>query len=170
MAASISRLFANSHARRLKLSWIVIFPEVTGWAANMWLASRLVAMQTPVRINRYSRGSSPGKLVTPILSPLAQSHFHTKAQPLDSLRGVNGRAGQERSSMHTPSISDPNFQSVLQSDIVASGTPKSQKQIQNSTEDTESALALRAARLQRLLRFCHLIACTIATLAYAVAR
>ena len=71
--------------------------------------------------------------------------------------------------MHTHSTSDPNFQSVLQRDIVGRGTPMSQKQIQR-TEDTESALALQAARLQRLLRFCQSIACTIATLAYAVAR
>jgi len=71
--------------------------------------------------------------------------------------------------METYSTSDPNFHSGLQSETVGSGTPKSQKQLQ-WTEDTESALALRAARLQRLLRFCHSIACTIATLAYAVAR
>jgi hypothetical protein len=58
---------------------------------------------------------------------------------------------------------------VLQSDTLGSGTPRSQKQIQR-TEDTESALPLRAARLHRLLRFCRSIACTIATLAYAVAR
>jgi hypothetical protein len=72
--------------------------------------------------------------------------------------------------MHTPSTSHPNLHSVLQRGTVECGTQKSQKQIQNSTEDTESALALRAARLQRLLRFCHSIACTVATLAYAVAR
>jgi hypothetical protein len=30
--------------------------------------------------------------------------------------------------------------------------------------------SLQGGRLQRLLRFCHSIACTIATLAYAVAR
>jgi len=71
--------------------------------------------------------------------------------------------------MHTDSTSDPNFQSVMQSEIVGSCTPKSQKQIQRR-EDTESAPALRAARLQRLLRFCHSIACTIASFAYAVAR
>jgi hypothetical protein len=71
--------------------------------------------------------------------------------------------------MHPHCTSDPNFESVLQSDTVGSGAPTSQRQIQR-TEDTESALALRAARLQRLLRFCHSIACTIATLAYAVAR
>jgi hypothetical protein len=71
--------------------------------------------------------------------------------------------------MHTHSTSDPNLQSVLQFDIVGSGGPKSQKQIQR-TEDTESALALRATRLQQLLRFCRSVACTIATLAYAVAR
>jgi hypothetical protein len=71
--------------------------------------------------------------------------------------------------MYRHSTSDPNFQSVLQSDIVGSGTAKSQKQIER-TEDTESALTLRAASFQRLLRFCRSIACTIATLAYAVAR
>jgi hypothetical protein len=71
--------------------------------------------------------------------------------------------------MHTHSTSDPNFQSVLQRDIVGRGTPMSQKQIQR-TEDTESALALRAGRLQRLLCICRSIACTIATLAYGLAR
>jgi hypothetical protein len=71
--------------------------------------------------------------------------------------------------MHTHSTSDPNFQSVLQSNIVGGSSLNLQKQIQR-TEDTESALALRAARLQRLLRFCHSIACTIATLAYGLVR
>jgi hypothetical protein len=71
--------------------------------------------------------------------------------------------------METYSTSDPNFHSGLQSETVGSGTPKSQKQIQR-TEEAESALALRAARLQRLLRFCHSIACTIATLAYGLVR
>ena len=72
--------------------------------------------------------------------------------------------------MYTYSTSDPNFQSDLQSDVVGSGgTPKAQKQIQRR-EDTESALALQTARLQRLLRFCQSTACTIATLAYSVAR
>ena len=72
--------------------------------------------------------------------------------------------------MEAYSTSDQNFHSGLQSETVGSGSPKSQKQIQNKTEDTESALALQAGSLQRLLRFCHSIACTIATLAYAVAR
>ena len=71
--------------------------------------------------------------------------------------------------MHAHSTSDPNFQSVLQRDIVGGASPKLQKQIQR-TEDTESSLALRAGRLHRLLCICHSIACTIATLAYAVAR
>jgi hypothetical protein len=70
--------------------------------------------------------------------------------------------------MHTDSKSDPNFQSVLQSDIVGS-CPQSRRS-KFRGEDTESALPLRAARLQRLLRFCRSIACTIATLAFAVAR
>ncbi len=37
-------------------------------------------------------------------------------------------------------------------------------------KNAAGARVLQAARLQRLLRFCHSIACTVATLAYVAAR
>ena len=86
------------------------------------------------------------------------------------LVGDNERAGPDRNSMRTRSTSRPNLHSVLQTGAVGSGGQTSQKQIQSSTEDAESAPTLRARRFQRLLCICHSIAGTIATLAYGVVR
>jgi hypothetical protein len=67
--------------------------------------------------------------------------------------------------MHAP----PNAE-MRRAALLAESSPKSHPLINQHPESSRDGLDLQARKLRRLFFFCHATACTIATLAYGVAR
>src|SRR6516225_10072384 len=126
-----SLLTQNTGKVRLRRRWAAV-PARRAFSALSRFRARCVGSEQDRPVGPIDIRIAPHRLIpTNITSPTARL-----------LVGDNERAGPDRNSMHTRSTSRPNFYSVPQTGAVGGGGQESQKQIQSSTEDAESAPTL----------------------------